>query len=61
LNDPEPRRADRDLIFVGLVGMIDPPRPEVQRAIQTCAAAGVRPVMITGDHPLTASAIARQA
>jgi Ca2+-transporting ATPase len=60
LSDPDPHRADSALIFVGLVGMIDPPRPEVQRAVRTCAAAGVRPVMITGDHPLTASVIARQ-
>jgi P-type Ca2+ transporter type 2C len=60
LSDPDPARAERDLTFVGLVGIIDPPRPEVQQAVQKCAAAGVRPVMITGDHPLTAAAIARQ-
>ncbi|MBI2948428.1 MAG: cation-translocating P-type ATPase [Verrucomicrobia bacterium] len=52
--------AERDLTFLGLVGMIDPPRPEAKAAVQTCATAGIRVLMITGDHPLTAQAIARE-
>ena len=50
---------EQDLVFIGLVGMIDPPRPEVQKAIATCRGAGIRPVMITGDHPVTARRIAQ--
>ncbi|MTH52683.1 calcium-translocating P-type ATPase, SERCA-type [Bacillus mangrovi] len=52
--------AERDLVFLGLQGMIDPPRPEVKQAIKECRAAGIKTVMITGDHVITARAIARQ-
>ena len=52
--------AETKLVFVGLSGMIDPPRPEVKMALQRCKTAGIRAVMITGDHPETAAAIARE-
>jgi Ca2+-transporting ATPase len=52
--------AERELVFAGLAGMIDPPRPEVKEAIALCRQAGVRTVMITGDHRNTAMAIARE-
>ncbi len=58
---PQPGKAEaveRDLAMVGLIGMIDPPRAEVRDAVATCRRAGIRPVMITGDHPLTATRIA---
>jgi Ca2+-transporting ATPase len=51
---------ERGLTFIGMVGMIDPPRPEAAAAVAKCKAAGIRPLMITGDHPLTAQYIATQ-
>ncbi|MFX0053555.1 MAG: cation-translocating P-type ATPase [Promethearchaeota archaeon] len=58
LKEWEPEEVERNLVFVGLVGMIDPARDEVHEAIRTCLHAGIRPIMITGDHELTARAIA---
>jgi len=51
---------ERDLVFLGLFGMIDPPRPEVKKAVAAANRAGIRTVMITGDHPATALAVARE-
>ena len=58
--DCRPEELEQGLTFAGLVGMIDPPRPEAMEAIKVCDGAGIRTVMITGDHVITASAIARQ-
>ncbi|MGE3841332.1 MAG: cation-translocating P-type ATPase [Vicinamibacterales bacterium] len=58
-DDRTHQNIEKDLTFVGLVGILDPPRPEARDAVATCVAAGIRPVMITGDHPLTAGYIAR--
>jgi Ca2+-transporting ATPase len=52
--------AQSGMTFLGLAGMIDPPRPEAKSAIAVCELAGIQPVMITGDHPVTAQAVARE-
>lgn len=51
---------EQNLVFAGMAGMVDPPRPEVKEAVHLCRQAGIRPVMITGDHVLTAEAIGRE-
>jgi Ca2+-transporting ATPase len=56
----EEETLERNLTFVGMIGIIDPPRMEVASAVTTCKTAGIRPVMITGDHPLTAQRIAAE-
>ena len=59
-DDLEPETLEQQLCFIGLAGMIDPVRPEVKDAVAQCRAAGIRPVMITGDHKDTAVAIAKE-
>ncbi|MEA5496254.1 cation-translocating P-type ATPase [Limnoraphis robusta] len=64
LNDlpasPDEDSSEQELIWLGLVGMLDAPRPEVREAVKRCREAGIRPVMITGDHQLTATSVAQQ-
>ena len=57
---PEDWQSESDLTFIGLIGMLDPPRREAKEAVQRCRNAGIRPIMITGDHPETAIAIAKE-
>ena len=58
--DTNLQSAERGMTFLGLAGMIDPPRSEAKAAIGLCTDAGIRPIMITGDHPATAEAVARE-
>jgi len=58
--DDVDERIEQDLVFAGLIGMIDPPRPEAKKAVARARGAGIRPIMITGDHPITAAVIAAE-
>jgi Ca2+-transporting ATPase len=60
VNDVKQENIEKDMVFAGMVGMVDPPREEVKAAIELCNGAGIRSVMITGDHKITAVAIARE-
>jgi Ca2+-transporting ATPase len=55
-----PENVERDMVFLGLAAMMDPPRPEVEAAVRTCRSAGIRIIMITGDYGLTAESLARR-
>ncbi|MBI3034146.1 cation-translocating P-type ATPase [Candidatus Woesearchaeota archaeon] len=57
---PNTKSVEKELVFVALAGMMDPPREEVKAAVKQCADAGIRVMIITGDHPLTAKAVAEQ-
>ncbi len=59
-SDAVDERLEKDLVFAGLIGMIDPPREEAKDAVARAKGAGIRPIMITGDHPITAAVIARE-
>ena len=59
-DDITPDNAERGLTFLGMTGLVDPPREEAREAVATCKTAGIKPVMITGDHPLTAKTIAKR-
>jgi Ca2+-transporting ATPase len=59
-HETDAQKLEQDLTFIGLAALIDPPRPEARQAVSDCRSAGITPVMITGDHPGTAMAIARR-